>query len=480
MSQTARNILILMSDEHNPKVAGHAGHPVVQTPNLDRLAALGTRFSAAYTAGPICVPARAAFATGKPVHELGCWDNVIAWDGRPRGWHHALRDRGHRVSSIGKLHFRGHEGDDFGFTESILPMHINGGIGDPQMLFREADIIRPAGAKLAAGAKPGESPYTLYDRRITSESLIWLHRAAQERSDKPWVLFVSLVAPHFPLTAPPEHFYRYAGLDLPLPKMYAEHERPSHPYVVHHARRSCYNLGFKSKQDVDRALAGYYGLTSYMDENVGKILATLDQTGLWDSTDVLYTSDHGDNLGTRGLWGKNTMYEESAGVPLIVVGEGFEKGQVVSTPVSHVDVAPWILGAAGASDAITELGLKGRSLRDIAAGADRDRAILSEFHVGSPHAFYMVRDPRYKYIHYLDYPAELFDLQDDPEETRNLAESPGHASIRQAMHAQLLRWLDPVAVDARALADQAAMIEKLGGREAIFDKEPMPFTPAPF
>ncbi|RPH44926.1 MAG: sulfatase [Burkholderiales bacterium] len=474
-----RNVVILMSDEHAPRLSGHAGHPIVDTPNLDRLASMGTRFSAAYTASPICVPARASFATGQPVHAHGCWDNVIAWKGTPRGWHHALRDRGHRVASIGKLHFAGHDGDDYGLTESILPMHVEGGTGDAKMLFREADDVRPAGAKLGREAGPGESAYTLYDRRITAAAQVWLHEAARRRDDRPWVLFVSWVAPHFPLIAPPEHYYRYASQDLPLPKLWSAAGRVPHPYDVHHDRRSCYGRGFDGPADVRRALAGYYGLTSFMDENLGKVLGMLDRTGLWDDCDVLYTSDHGDNLGTRGLWGKCTMYEESAGIPMIAVGEGFAPGATVATPVGHVDVAPWVLRAAGARDAIDELALPGRALDEIAAGAEPGRVAISELHTAAPHGFWMVRDVRHKYVHYLDMPCQLFDLIEDPEELVDLSASPAHAGVLAAMRARLDAVLDPVAVDARALADQAAMLERLGGRDAVQARAPMPFTPAP-
>lgn len=171
-----RNVLILMSDEHNAAVAGYEGHTQVRTPNLDRLSTMGTQFRAAYTASPICVPARASFATGLPVSTHRCWDNVLAWKGTPRGWHHELRDRGHRVASIGKLHFAGHHGDDYGLTEALLPMHVQGGTGDAQMLFREASVTRPAGVRLGQEVGPGESEYTLYDRKITSEAQIWLQK----------------------------------------------------------------------------------------------------------------------------------------------------------------------------------------------------------------------------------------------------------------------------------------------------------------
>ncbi len=109
------NLIVIMSDEHNPKVMGCNGHPLVKTPNIDALAAAGTSFTSAYTTCPVCVPARAAFATGKYVNQIGYWDNADAYEGAIPSWHHHLRDRGHRVVSIGKLHFRGLPGDDHGF-----------------------------------------------------------------------------------------------------------------------------------------------------------------------------------------------------------------------------------------------------------------------------------------------------------------------------------------------------------------------------
>ena len=123
------NLLIILSDEHNPKVAGYTGHPVVQTPNLDALAARGTLFSDCYTTCPVCVPARAGFATGKYIHQIGFWDNTDAYDGSIPSWHHIARARGHRVVSIGKLHFL-KRGEDHGFSEEKIPMHILNGTGD--------------------------------------------------------------------------------------------------------------------------------------------------------------------------------------------------------------------------------------------------------------------------------------------------------------------------------------------------------------
>lgn len=152
----ACNLVVLMSDEHSRKVLGCYGHPYVLTPNLDGLAARGTRFTAAYTPSPICVPARAAFATGRHVHEIGCWDNAFAYDGSVPSWHHFLRDRGHTVVSIGKLHFRSAR-DDNGFTEEIIPMHIVDEVGDVLGLLRDRVFERKGAPKLAGLAGSGES-----------------------------------------------------------------------------------------------------------------------------------------------------------------------------------------------------------------------------------------------------------------------------------------------------------------------------------
>jgi choline-sulfatase len=286
------NLLVLMSDEHNPKFLGAAGHPFIATPNLDALAARGTRFTAAYTACPICVPARASFAVGRYVHEIGYWDNADGYDGVIPSWHHALRAAGHRVVSIGKLHFRGREGDDHGFSEEIVPMHIIDGIGDVKGLIRDRIPVRKGGDKMARKAGPGESPYTVYDRDIAARAQIWLHEEAPKWRDRPWVLFVSFVAPHFPLTAPARWFYRYWQQDLPMPKLYAKGERPHHPFIDDYARTVDYDPHFRSTADVKRAIAGYSGLVSSLDENIGDVLRALRESGQERETRVLYTSYH--------------------------------------------------------------------------------------------------------------------------------------------------------------------------------------------
>ncbi len=478
MKTSPKNLLVIMSDEHSPKALGCYGSEIVKTPNLDRLAARGTRFSAAYCTSPVCIPARASFAVGKYIHQIGYWDNADAYDGAVPSWHHKLRERDHDVVSIGKLHFRNSD-EDHGFSSEIIPMHIIEGKGDLMGLVRSELPVRKGAYKMAHYAGPGESQYTFYDREITARAQIWLHEAARRESDKPWVLFVSLVAPHFPLTAPPEHYYRYYDQNLPMPKLYEKGQRPTHPYLVDYARSFNYDDYF-SRDTVKRAIAGYYGLCSFLDENVGKILRTLEDAGLADDTRVLYTSDHGDNMGARGLWGKSTMFEETAGVPLIVAGEGIPQGRSVATPVSHVDVYPFILDAVGNQEPALREGFPGTSLFELAQGQVPDRNVLVEYHgMGSTTGAFMIRHGRYKYVHYIGYPAQLFDLETDPEELTDLAPNAKYAAIVEECRERLLRICDPDQVDQRAKQRQAELLAQHGGRDAVIARGDLGFTPAP-
>jgi len=474
-----KNLLVLMSDEHNPRAMSVAGHPLAQTPNLDRLAARGTRFSSAYTTSPICVPARAGFATGKYPHQIGYWDNADAYDGAIPSWHHLLRERGHCVVSIGKLHFRGRPGDDHGFSEELLPMHVVDGIGDVRGLIRR-DIPRRDGYyKLAELAGPGETPYTRYDREIAARAQLWLRDEAPRHRDRPWALFVSFVCPHFPLTAPPEFYGLYPHERIPLPKQYLPGERPEHPYLRDYDACVAYDAGFGGDHaKVRRAIAGYLGLVSFMDDNVGEVLHALEQAGLADDTRIVYTSDHGDNVGARGLWGKSTMYEESAGVPLILAGPGIAAGARCPTPVSHVDLFPFFLECAGVP--APRDGYHGISPLALAAGARADRAVLSEYHaIGSTGGITMLRKGRWKYVHFADYRPQLFDLESDPEELADVACDPAHHATLDALRAELRRFCDPDEVDARAKRRQAEQLARFGGRQAALARGDLNYTPAP-
>ena len=469
---TPANLVIIMSDEHDPRWMGCSGNALVQTPNLDRLAARGTRFTDAYTTCPICVPARAAFAIGKYIHQIGFWDNADPYDGSVPSWHHRLRDKGHRVVSVGKLHFRSTD-DDNGFSEEIVPMNVFEAKGDLYGLLRGDDMPpRADGKKLAALAGPGESEYTWYDREIASRAQIWLREQAAKAAAQPWVLFVSFVAPHFPLTAPPHWYYRYPFDRIPMPKLYREQNL--HPYVRDQGENTGYDKHFADEEAVKRARAGYFGLISSLDENIGHVLGTIEDLRLHLNTRVLYTSDHGDNMGARGLWGKQVLYEEAAKVPMILAGPGVPAGAVRRDPVSHVDVYPTVMQCVGAAAPEAS----GTSL----FGAIPPRSVLSEYHASSSRAGeYMIRHGKWKYVYFVRYPdqPQLFDLEKDPEELRDLGTDKAFTHEVSFLHQKLLSLLDPMEVDQRAKRRQAELVAANGGREAVIRRGSFAYSPPP-
>jgi choline-sulfatase len=473
------NLLFIMSDEHNKRVLGSYGHPLVRTPHLDRLAARGTRFTNAYTNCPICVPARAAFATGQYVHQIRYWDNAIAYDGCAPSWGHRLMAQGHRVTSIGKLHYVDSDAARNGFDEEVLPLHIVNGVGDLLGLIRDELPRRPGSAKLGPEAGPGESEYTHYDRSIAQETVRWLTDEAPKHRTKPWALYVGFVSPHYPLIAPPQFYDLYPEDEVPWPDLYDPAQRPRHPFIDAMRQCLCFDESFDPPM-VRRALAAYMGLVSFLDDNIGRILRALEETGLAASTRVIYSSDHGDNLGTRGLWGKSTMYEESAGIPMILAGPEVAAGAVCETVVTLVDAFPTFIAALGATPDPRDAALPGHSLLDIAEGHVPRRTILSEYHAaGAVCGAYMIRHGHYKYVHYVGLPPMLFDLKHDPHERVDLGRDPGFGHVIAECETALRKVVDPEAADWLAKADQRAHIEKHGGKEAILKRGTFRYSPPP-
>ena len=472
----AKNLLVIVSDEHRRDAMGCMGHPIVKTPHLDKLATTGTIFDNAYAPSPICVPTRAALATGQYIHRTGHWDSAAPYAGQPRSWMHAVRDTGADVVSIGKLHFRSGE-DDNGFSEEILPMHVVGGVGWTIGLLREDPPSYDAAAELAADVGAGESEYTHYDRAITNAACNWL--AEREQSDKPWAAFVSLINPHYPLRAPEQFHELYKPEDMDLPIAHERGQRSTHPELTHLLSFWDYDRYFDA-QGIREARAAYYALVSFMDDCVGKVLASLDHAGLRDDTLIVYVSDHGDMMGDHGFWTKSVMYEASAGIPMIISGPGIASGRRSATGASLLDIAPTAADMFGA-DQFAQ-GLSGQSLASLANQPEnKDRTIFSEYHDGgSSTGFYMVRWDDWKYIYYAGKPSQLFNLAADPNETSDLSQSDATDAIaaRAEGERRLRQICDPEAVNAEAFADQHRRIDELGGRDACATIK-FNHTPAP-
>lgn len=474
---SAPNLLVIMSDEHQARAMGCAEHDFVKTPHLDALAARGTRFTDAYTPCPICVPARASFATGRYVHQTRLWDNAMPYDGSIPGWGHSLQAKGIPVESIGKLHYRSEE-DPAGFDIEHIPMYVVNGVGMVwASIRREEERVSAKSRMLGDYIGPGDSKYTDYDRAVTRRTQEWLRDKAASSDDRPWCLYVGLVAPHFPLVVPQEFYDLYPLHNLPDVKLHPRDGHARHPWVEKQNALMDSESNFENEEERLRAIASYYGLCSWLDHNIGAIIKALDEVGMMDNTTVIYTSDHGDNAGARGLWGKSNLYKESVSIPMIMAGPDVPVS-TCETPVSLIDLSATITAHFGAG---LDAAKNNRSLYDIAAApADPQRIMFSEYHAaGAVSGAFMLKKGRWKYHHYLGFPPELFDLETDPEETTNCAADPACSDTVAMMEAELRRICDPEETDARAFADQAALIERLGGRDAALQLGAQGATPAP-
>jgi choline-sulfatase len=264
-----------------------------------------------------------------------------------------------------------------------------------------------------------------------------------------------------------------------MPMAYSLEERPHHP-VLEDLRRF-----FGVDEPIDAAImqrvqAAYFGMTTYLDENIGQILSALAESGEADNTRILYTSDHGESMGQKGMFSKCNFYDESVGIPMIIAGPEVPVGRIVDMPTSLVDCFPTVLDAVGIPLAAEDADLPGRSLFDLAAGARPARYILSEHHsVGFRHSGFMVRWDSFKYVYYVNAAPQLFDLVTDPEELTNLAQDSDYAAVLSRGHEALCELLDPGSIDAVVKADQSRRIHAAGGVQAILDKGSTGYTPAP-
>lgn len=470
------NLLILMSDQHVPFACGAYGSTVARTPNLDRLAARGTVFDAAYCNSAICVPSRAAMATGRYVHQTGNADNASPYLGtEAASWGHRTTAAGIPTTTIGKLHYRSTD-DDTGFPDQRLPLHVREGTGD---LFHALRELQPPALQLRAavlGAAAGESDYSRFDRSVAEEAVRWL----EERSTAPgpWVGKVSFVTPHYPFTVPQEFLDLYPLDSLPMPRRSAVEEWDRHPALEIY-RRGCGLDEPLARDETLRAVQAYFGLVSFMDAQVGIVLDALEATGQAENTVVLYVSDHGELLGIDGLWFKGTMSESSVRIPVILAGPGVPVGRC-ATSVSLVDVFPTVVDVMGLPPHPDDADLPGRSLRDIATSpVDPLRTVFSEYHSANSYTgSFMIRRGPWKYVYQAGLGERLFNLDADPWEENDLMPDPDRAPVLEECRAALGGICDPDLVDKRIRAGQRQRIEEYGGTDAVLARPLMAYSPA--
>jgi choline-sulfatase len=479
MKKHDKNLIIIMSDEHQGRALGCIGHPFVKTPNLDKLANNGMVFSNAYTSCPICVPARASFATGLPVHKNRLWDNAMPYYGQKPSWGHSLQSRNVPVESIGKLHYRSQEDND-GFDEKHIPMMVVNGVGmvwgsirrenDRKKVFRDERM-------LGTYIGPGTSKYTEYDEAVVSKTIKWLENKKKNNATKPWCLYIGLVAPHFPLVVPQKYFDMYPRETLPDIKLDPYRGYKMHPWISKQNELRNSNNQFKNEEEKWAAISAYFGLCSFLDDNIGKIVTSITENGFLDNTTIIYTSDHGDNVGARGLWGKSNFYEESCSIPLILSGPGIKKG-ICKTHVTLMDISETIVDHFSCESPNNG---PGESIYKIAdATYNNERIAFSEYHASSSiSGAYMIRKGRWKYIYYVGFEPELFDLENDPDELSDLSQKSEFIDICNELKRDLYNICDPEVMNKLAFEDQDKMIKSYGGIEAAGNLGATGATPPP-
>ena len=235
-----------------------------------------------------------------------------------------------------------------------------------------------------------------------------------------------------------------------------------------------------SEDLIRRVVAGYCGLVSVVDEQIGKVMDAAERLGLMDRTRLLYTSDHGEAAGHHGIMGKSNHYEHALGVPLLMSGPGIPSGKVVTQISSHIDLFPTIAEAAGASLAAEDATLPGRSLWPAITGEGEDRSSFAEFHaMGALNAGFSYREGRHKLIYHVDMPRQLFDLEADPLEEHDLLLGGGADGLADALEAKLRAIVDPEEIDRLAKADQLTHADRFGGIEAVRKAGVFSVSPVP-
>jgi len=460
------NVVFVCSDQHGFRYTGYAGHPHVETPNLDRLAENGVVFENAYCASPVCTPSRASMLTGVYPSDVNSFCNSTVWDGSVPTWGTRLREVGYRTWSTGKFDLD--PAHEIGFEE-VDTNHGHAADPDVTSLFRRPTCYRLEERPMVDG-KPRQNRHE--DAQFADNAERFLREEAPD-TDGPWATWVGFNQPHPHFHALAEHFEAYYPNRVETPNVPPGHLEDQHP-VTEQVRRFK-RLGVPvSEERIRRARAGYYGMIAELDEYVGRLYDALAASGELEDTVFVYTSDHGEMLGEQGLWFKNTLYEDAAHVPMVVTGPGLPDGEAVETPVGHVDLVHTILEWAGADHPEPA---RGHSLQPLIEGRADEAAhpgyAYAENHSeGNQTGSFMIRKGDWKYVHYTWFGDELYDLAADPHEFENRIDDPDAADVRAELRGHLREEVDPEAVTRRAFDRQetirAEMADELGV-EGLFE-----------
>lgn len=444
------NFLVVVTDDQRPDTIAALGNPVIRTPNLDQLVHEGLAFTRAIAPDPICTPSRAEILTGcsefaNGVSAEGGWrfrDGLTFWgDAMRRGGYHAWY--------VGKWMNDGRP-IGRGYKET-LGLFAGGGMkwwketvdyhGRPVTGYRGWVFQKDDGTKLP---ELGVGLTKEISVRFADAAIEFIRRGA--KSEKPFFLHVNFTAPHDPLLMPPGYEGRYDPDTIPLPKNFL----PRHPFDHGNLEgRDELLLPFpRTPEDVRADLAVYYAVISHADEQLGRILDALRETGQAQRTYVFFTSDHGLAVGSHGLRGKQNMYEHTVGVPFLVSGPGIPAGELRETPCYLRDMFPTVCDLAGI--AVPET-VQGRSL--VPAIRDPHVRVYDQVFGHFRDVQRMIRTGKWKLIHYPKIGRyQLFDLENDPSETENLFGRPCYATVVADLRVKLESWQkevsDPLVAEA--------------------------------
>ena len=458
------NILLILTDQHAPKVAGFAGDPVVQTPHLDELASRSVQFDTAICASPVCTPSRMCMLTGKEAHTCSAWNNHWVIFPEHLTWPAHFASHGYLTCLVGKMHFGGKDQMQ-GFQHRPYGdlRHGLGHQADPIDFF--PSYAGPAGAGIT------EIPESLLqDVVVTRESLSFLLEHQAREPDVPWFFCASYSRPHSPFTAPGRYIRRYRGI-VPAVELPRDFKDCLDPFSRNTFEGE--SGGDLSPEKTQRAREAYYACVDFVDDCIGELLNGLQAAGHLENTIVIYTSDHGEMAGIHGLWGKVVHFEPSVGVPLLISGPGVHPGHFRNGhPISLMDLYPTTSALAGLP---IPGGLDGVDFSEVLAEPEsapppRPYAPSAFFMYGVRwsnfrwdneteefppcNAMRMVRSRDWKYVEIEGGSPLLFNMVNDPDEQVNLTGKPEHSDRCREMRMDLFRGFSWEGVHRQLTSDR--------------------------
>nr|WP_297461435.1 choline-sulfatase [uncultured Halomonas sp.] len=456
MTAKRPNILFLMADQMAVPSLPFHGHPLVKTPHLSRLAAEGVVFDSAYCNSPLCAPSRFALMAGQLPSRIGGYDNAADFAADTPTFAHYLRDAGYYTALSGKMHFCGPDqlhGFEERLTTDIYPADY-GWFVDWENFDTRPSYYHNMSSVTQAGPCVRSNQLD-FDDEVAFRARRFLYDYARNGERRPFCLTVSMTHPHDPYTIPRQYWDRYAHDDIDMPRVpYSRELMDPHSQRLRHV----YQLDEETISDdqIRNARHAYYGAISYVDDQVGAVLEALKETGLEEDTIIVFSGDHGDMLGERGLWYKMSWFENSARVPMIVHAPGRFAPARVSESVSTMDLLPTFAEIAhdGAAPEYA-VPIDGRSLLPHLNGRGGHDEVIGEYlGEGAIAPLLMIRRGRYKFVYSAPDPDQLFDLGTDPLELTNLAEEPTYQDLRKQFRDEVARRWDVDKLHAEVIASQ--------------------------